>query len=558
MSLMVLDYGLIQNPSSGLGHKVMANEKGSSIRNIIQTGKNSLLPPKIPFPGTAAPYSDYSSNPLLASKVIPRSKDYNASHQRTSSESILMEEQPSWLDDLLNEPESPVQRRHRRSSSDSFAYMDTAGVSNMDFASALRDESKYKNAASVQLWGSQNIDQYKDSQQRSLNVNPYAYGKPRNKTWEWPLTSAIHRGALPSLRDNSQNVVSPSDLQIADPVSQTTIEKIYTGEAGFPDAKSFPEKMDDAQAMSASENDTKRAKQLSWILASLQFAQRSRVRKLQYIGELERNAEGSEVSAELDFLNRQSLILSMENKALKQRLESLAQEQLIKRLEHEMLEREISRLRALFKQQQHPPVQQQNQKQMQQRQTSYTLKRANSKDLESQFANLSLKQKDANSSTDAVHIIFPVGATTSSALSTVSFADVAAHLFTALLLFSFLNSTITPRNLLHVGKRGLSMTTQLFSSSAKTASIGGRSPSTSDTHFVATVNKRLTVLFTYHGNATAAFSHTSFSGFVCRAQSAIDAGDLDTSIAFRQHRISNKTTPKLNTSFFVLSLRGSV
>lgn len=41
-------------------------------------------------------------------------------------------------------------------------------------------------------------------------------------------------------------------------------------------------------------------------------------------------AEGSEVSAELEFLNQQNLILSMENKALKQRLESLAQEQLIK------------------------------------------------------------------------------------------------------------------------------------------------------------------------------------------------------------------------------------
>lgn len=41
-------------------------------------------------------------------------------------------------------------------------------------------------------------------------------------------------------------------------------------------------------------------------------------------------AEGTEVSAELEFLNQQNLILSMENKALKQRLESLAQEQLIK------------------------------------------------------------------------------------------------------------------------------------------------------------------------------------------------------------------------------------
>ncbi|KDP38803.1 hypothetical protein JCGZ_04960 [Jatropha curcas] len=66
-----------------------------------------------------------------------------------------------------------------------------------------------------------------------------------------------------------------------------------------------------------------------------QFAQRSRVRKLQYIAELERNvqalqAEESEVSAEVEFLNQQNLILSMEYKALKQRLESIAQEQIIK------------------------------------------------------------------------------------------------------------------------------------------------------------------------------------------------------------------------------------
>ena len=41
-------------------------------------------------------------------------------------------------------------------------------------------------------------------------------------------------------------------------------------------------------------------------------------------------AEGSEVSAELEFVNQQNLILSMENNALKQRFENLAHEQLIK------------------------------------------------------------------------------------------------------------------------------------------------------------------------------------------------------------------------------------
>ncbi|GKC71180.1 hypothetical protein Tco_1117063 [Tanacetum coccineum] len=54
-----------------------------------------------------------------------------------------------------------------------------------------------------------------------------------------------------------------------------------------------------------------------------QFAQRLRVRNLQYIAELEKNvqalqAEGSEVCAEVEYLNQQ------------RRLENLAQEQLIK------------------------------------------------------------------------------------------------------------------------------------------------------------------------------------------------------------------------------------
>ncbi|KAH8514717.1 hypothetical protein H0E87_007517, partial [Populus deltoides] len=132
-----------------------------------------------------------------------------------------------------------------------------------------------------------------------------------------------------------------------------------------------------------------------------QFAQRSRVRKLQYIAELERNvqalqasisisaeaaceAEGSEVSAELEFVNQQNLILSMENKALKQRLENLAQEQLIKYLEYEVLEREIGRLRALYQQQP-----------QQMKPSSH--RRSNSRDLDSQFANLSM---NANSSRD--------------------------------------------------------------------------------------------------------------------------------------------------------------
>ncbi|KAI7982312.1 Basic leucine zipper 34 [Camellia lanceoleosa] len=130
------------------------------------------------------------------------------------------------------------------------------------------------------------------------------------------------------------------------------------------------------------------------MLLCRKFAQRSRVRKLQYIAELERNAQALQAclynfSAELEFLNQQNLILTVENKALKQCLESLAQEQLIKYLEHEVLEREIGRLRALCQKQQQP---------------SSSHRRNNNRDLESQFANLFLKHRDTSSGRDPLHI----------------------------------------------------------------------------------------------------------------------------------------------------------
>lgn len=59
-------------------------------------------------------------------------------------------------------------------------------------------------------------------------------------------------------------------------------------------------------------------------------------------------------------------------------------------VEHEVLEREVGRLRALYKQQQ------------QQQQPSSSHRRAKSRDLDQQFANLSLKPKEASASHDTV------------------------------------------------------------------------------------------------------------------------------------------------------------
>ena len=129
-------------------------------------------------------------------------------------------------------------------------------------------------------------------------------------------------------------------------------------------------------------------------------AQHYRARKVQYIGELETSiqvlqAEGYEVSAELEFLDQQNLILGMENSALKQRLDSLSQEHFIKCLEQEMLEREIARLRNLYHQQQQHKQQQKLQKHHGRNQSN---KR---QDLESSITKLSMKNKGTESSQKA-------------------------------------------------------------------------------------------------------------------------------------------------------------
>ncbi|KAI9397226.1 hypothetical protein POPTR_003G014800v4 [Populus trichocarpa] len=363
----------------------MENSKGSAnIRNLMYSGKHPLLPPKSPFPSVSPSYIDHVPSNSFGSKTAQKPREGNTHHQRTSSETLFIEEQPSWLDDLLNEPETPVRRGgHRRSSSDSFAYIDVANASNIDYAE--QDDYIYKNVMSIPSWRSHDFDHHQDVRQASL-YSEMNLTKQKNRVWDSSLNAPTFPSSLSSVRENAGMRSSGSSCapREADCVSESEKQDPLDGPH---DPKISLEKKDSSNSKSsASDTDTKRAKQ--------QFAQRSRVRKLQYIAELERNvqalqAEGSEVSAELEFVNQQNLILSMENKALKQRLENLAQEQLIKYLEHEVLEREIGRLRALYQQQQQQP--------QQMKPSSH--RRSNSRDLDSQFANLSM---NANSSRDPV------------------------------------------------------------------------------------------------------------------------------------------------------------
>ncbi|KAF3787917.1 Uncharacterized protein EJ110_NYTH22116 [Nymphaea thermarum] len=345
----------------------MANYKGVTNTGIwsYPGRQQSHLPPKSPFPSVTSGFVDYGSSHATSSRGILNPREGLKHHQRTSSESCLIDEQPSWLDDLLNEPETPVRKGgHRRSSSDSFAYLE-APRSFSDIDNFSQWEPIYGNVPSMPSRGSLDFQRAKDDYHTSFYSNTNSFGvQPMNRRWT-STPNSIHSGGHKVAKNNAKSA-STESLTTQKDGQPVAAQKQSTEDCTPNEQKGSPEKVEGAHAKpSSSEADTKRVKQ--------QFAQRSR-------------AEESEISAELEFLDRQRLILSLENKALRQRLESMSQEQLVKYLEQDMLEREVQRLRMLLCQQQ----------QRYDQQASI----ATSRDLDSQFAALSLGHSQGNSNRD--------------------------------------------------------------------------------------------------------------------------------------------------------------
>lgn len=239
----------------------MASSKGpSNFKNMMYNGKHSLLPPKSPFPSITPSYLDYVQPSAIGVKGLPKPREGYSHHQRTSSESTLIEDQPSWLDELLNEPETPVRRGHRRSSSDSFAYMEMANA-NMNYST--QDEYRSRNMSPVPSRTSQDFDYYKDARRDFFYPDANPLGKSKSRVWDPPLNSLAHPSGPLSVRDNSvQHSVSSFSSQETDGFPSNSTEKQNPVESGPYDAKLASEKKDSSYAKaSASETDTKRSKQ---------------------------------------------------------------------------------------------------------------------------------------------------------------------------------------------------------------------------------------------------------------------------------------------------------
>lgn len=236
----------------------------TNLRNGSSSGKQSHLPPKGPSVGITQSCSDYLVGASIGSRSNSRVSETHRAHQRTSSESFLIEEQPCWLDDLLNEPETPIRRgSHRRSSSDSLAYLDTSNnVCNL--SSLAREDLKGGHLSSVTSWGSADFEHIGDFQGASYGSEVSSVDWHASKTWDLSSSSRSNASGLPSGKDNfmhqSPAISNVSPAQDVYPSTSAEKQDQVEGSQRDPKGSSY-DKRDVQNAKPSAEADTKRSKQ---------------------------------------------------------------------------------------------------------------------------------------------------------------------------------------------------------------------------------------------------------------------------------------------------------
>ncbi|XP_043691495.1 basic leucine zipper 6 isoform X2 [Telopea speciosissima] len=259
------------------------------------------LPPRCPLQSRA---SRHVQDPPV-SPTFSRNDGLRPLHYRSSSQSSILEEQPSWLDELLSDSETHSKGTFlRRSASDSAALVEGlasfSGISSVnDGQSAISDET-----------GNSLVDDC-----------VYGPNSPRRKSnlthSRDPIVSAL------------SEYVSRKPLQFlsGDICVSETIQSYSKGNACGSNGEL------DSEANVAQRHP----------------AQRSRVRKLQYIAELERTVNvfqtlESELEARVASLLQKRVLLSVENNTLKQQIVYLQKEKLFKAGQYQTLKKEVERL----------------------------------------------------------------------------------------------------------------------------------------------------------------------------------------------------------------------
>ncbi|KAK0602411.1 hypothetical protein LWI29_033059 [Acer saccharum] len=251
--------------------------------------------------------------------------------------------QPSWVDEFLDFS-STRRVAHRRSvSADSIAFLDSPLVEEDQCRNSSSNNNNNNNGGALNMAEANCFDRLDDEQLMSMFSDDVSMTLP-------PTASSSNPSTPSDQNSNNDDKTTPLDQQ------QQQHQQQPKNEPGEVESSCQFEAQPTQTPSTSNGDQIFDPKRVKRILANRQSAQRSRVRKLQYISELERSVtalqtEVSALSPRVAFLDHQRLILNVDNSALKQRIAALAQDKIFKDAHQEALKKEIERLRQVYHQQ---------------------------------------------------------------------------------------------------------------------------------------------------------------------------------------------------------------
>ncbi|KAJ7538196.1 hypothetical protein O6H91_11G037700 [Diphasiastrum complanatum] len=331
------------------------------------------LPPKAPlFASNSAQIDSFTGT----HNGLTRSSSHGAGYEKFDNDSeIIPATEPSWLNELLDSPKVSQRRfSHRRSASDTVAFLEAP--INLTKIGGIAEEEEFISPSRkppVRLRGSLDFDRLDEEQivnmfsHLELFENPSVEAKNLfSQARQAPITRfsrSMIESCTPELRNLSPDFDSSTSASKNYCVQDVFHEdmKVVRGRYmnGRPElegagvVKNYDESFKNGDHLQ-SNLDVEADRELHQ--TKRQSAQRSRVRKLQYIAELERRVhvlqtEVSTLSPQVAYLDHQRSLLSADNKALKQRISALINDKQFKDAHIEIMKKERHRLRLLLFQQ---------------------------------------------------------------------------------------------------------------------------------------------------------------------------------------------------------------
>ncbi|KAM7265713.1 hypothetical protein ACFE04_003396 [Oxalis oulophora] len=314
--------------------------------------RQAHLPPRCPLQRKPISRPNYDVVPPFSTKVFPQ-------HHKSLSQSALLEDQPDWLDGLLEEDPTINSKvnSHRRSSSDSHVLLD-----NLSYTyPSTKEESENCGGLEVSALYGPNSPRRTKSSSFSESGFVSALSKahagldyslsPRKDEDNSNFAGKETCGDLDSTSlygPNSPRARRSSDFlenAFASGLSESVppylpYMDIDVSKSGIPYTIAKGEECELAVDPNADTNTAKR-----------HAGPRSRVRKLQYIAELEKRvnflqAMESELTARMEDLIQRRITLSTENSKLKQKMAVLQEEKFRTEDEYYYLMKEAERLKT--------------------------------------------------------------------------------------------------------------------------------------------------------------------------------------------------------------------